>query len=214
MKLVQLSTLLVTATLAPLAYARSLSYRMRVGEPKACFYAYVSPDVNLSTALLQFYYSASAARGTENVYVDAEVTDQNGRELYKQMKQTHAEVNIKPSIAGEYALCISHHGNPTEKNLDIDVTLPHAPSATPSEHKEQSAKLENTITKLQRELSDLVHTLKYIKNRERRNLETVESIDNWIAGISVFELLLIVGMSILQVVVLRTFFSNKAYQRV
>lgn len=50
--------------------------------------------------------------------------------------------------------------------------------------------------------------MRYIKNRERRNLETVDSIEGWIFYVSLFEVLLIMGMSLLQVVILRTFFSG------
>lgn len=114
-------------------------------------------------------------------------------------------------MSGEYSLCLTHHGHPSEKDLDVDITLPALPAdsndANQSTSKE-SAKLQTTVTKLQHELGDLVHLLRYIKNRERRNLETVVSIETWIFYVSVFEVLLIVGMQLLQVVVLRTFFSG------
>lgn len=194
------------------AHGRSLSYRMKGSEQKACFYAIVAPNVDLKNALLQFYFSASDAKGTDVVYVDAEVQDAFGKQLYKQTKQTHAEVNIKPPQHGDYSLCLTHHGTHTEKNIDVDVTLPTAPAEAP---KEDKAHLENTINKLHRELSDLVHTMRFIKTRERRNVETVETIGEWVWCISIFEVLLIIGMSILQITVLRMFFNgNKKYQRV
>lgn len=142
--------------------------------------------------------------------MDSVVTGPLGQQLHNQQRQTHAEINLKPSQAGEYALCLTHSGSPTDKNIDLDITLP----TPPMEVKEETGKLQNTVPKLQRELSDLVHTLRYIKNRERRNLETVESVENWIFYISIFEVLLIIGMSILQVTVLRMFFSGSSKQRV
>lgn len=92
-----------------------------------------------------------------------------------------------------------------EINLDVDITLPPTPHI---EGNKETEKLELTVGKLQHELSDLVHQMRYIKNRERRNLETVDSIEGWIFYVSLFEVLLIMGMSLLQVVILRTFFSG------
>lgn len=186
---------------------RSLSYRMKASEAKACFYAVVKPNVELGKALLQFYYAASDAKRAKVVYVDTVVTGPSGQKLHSQQRQTHAEVNISPSEAGPYEICLSHNESPSEMDLDIDITLPFPPT-------KEDDKLEKAVSKLQRELSDLVHTLRYIKNRERRNLETVESIENWIFYISSFEVLLIIGMSVLQVTVLRMFFSGSAKQRV
>lgn len=193
-------------------HARSISYRMKSFEPKACFHAVVEPNVQLSNALLQFYFSASSAKGSDVVYVDAEVQGPDGKQLYKQIKQTHAEINIKPPQHGDYSLCLTHHGMASDKNIDLDITLPTPPAT--SSLTSEAVKLENTVSKLQRELSDLVHTLRYVKNRERRNLETTESIENWIFYISTLEVVLIVGMSLLQVTVLRTFFTGSGKHRV
>lgn len=205
---------LLTSALALLgvAHARSLSYRMKASEHEACFYAIVGSNVDLKNALLQFYFSATDIKGTGNTYVDATVQDAFGKQLYKQTKQTHAEINVKPPQHGDYSLCLKHHGTPSDKTIDVDVTLPTAPTETP---KEDKAHLENTINRLHKELSDLVHTMRYIKTRERRNVETVETIGEWVWCISIFEVLLIIGMSVLQITVLRMFFTgNKKYQRV
>ncbi|PJF19693.1 Erp2,4 [Paramicrosporidium saccamoebae] len=178
--------LFLAAGLFVTSQARSLSYRMKGSENKSCFYAYVDPKVPLNNALLQFYYAAGDAKGSDIVYVDASVTGPSGQPLHSQSRQTHAEVNIKPPQAGEYALCLTHHGSPSDKNVDVDVTLPTMPPQA-NQEKDDTAKLEATVHKLQRELSDLVHTLRYVKNRERRNLETVESVEGWVFYISIFE---------------------------
>ena len=209
---VSLLSALGSTLLLATANARSLSYYFKSSEQKACFYAMVDPKVHLPSAILQFYYAASDAKGADVVQVDAIVTSPSGQQVHAQSKQTHSEVNIKPTMAGEYALCLTHHGAPTNKFLDVDVTLPTMPHS--ASQTDESTKLEGTITKLQRELADLVHTIRYIKNRERRNLETVESIENWVFYISTFEVLLIAGMSVLQLTVLRMFFSGSGKQRV
>lgn len=194
-------------------HARSLSYRMKAYEPKACFYAIVAPDVRLSDALLQFYFSATNPKGPE-ARVNVEVLGVKGERLYTGTDKTHDEVNIKPPEHGEYGICFTHQGAPKEVTLDLDFTLPASPSAGSAPTSGEAVKLENTVTKLNTELSSLVHTMRYMKNRERRHSQTLESIQNWIFYISSFEVVLIVGMSLLQVTVLRMFFSGSRKQRV
>lgn len=147
-------------------------------------------------------------RGTDVVYVDAIVADPSGKTILSHRKQTHEEMTIKPTVPGAYSLCIEHHGRATEKDLDVDITLPIIPGDANQSASKESRKLENTVVKLQHELGDLVHLLRYVKNRERRNLETVDSIESWVFYVSFFEVLLVVGMQLLQVVILRTFFSG------
>lgn len=207
----QFKSVVLLVTGLGMAHGRSLSYRLR-HEPRIDFYAHVDPNVHLPSAHLQFYYSASPAHGTGTVYVDVEVTGPDGQQLHKQTKQTHGEINIKPTRPGEYALSIMHHGPPTEKNIDVDITLP-SPPPTAGQQKEE-IKLENTVQKLDHEVAEVVRMMRHLKARERRNLETVETIQDWIFYLSIFELLLIVGMSVLQVTVLRMFFSNSGKQRV
>lgn len=137
--------------------------------------------------------------------MDATVTGPSGQQLKSQQYQTHSEINVQPKEHGDYALCITQSEHPKAINVDVDITMPSIPHADGGKETE---KLELTVNKLQHELSDLVHQMRYIKNRERRNLETVDSIEGWIFYVSLFEVLLIMGMSLLQVVILRTFFSG------
>lgn len=141
----------------------------------------------------------SDARGTDVVRVDATVTGPTGQVLYAQTGKTHAEVNIKPTMHGEYSLCLRHHGTPSEKTVDYDVNLPS---------KREEKKLDLAVDKLQHELGELIHLMKYIKNREKRNLDTVSSIESWVFYVSFFEVLLVMGMSLLVHVILRAFFSG------
>lgn len=202
---------LAAVLLTAMAGARSLSYRMRASEQRACFYATVDPRVDFSTATVQFYFAASDAKGTESAYVDAVVTGPTGTVAHNQKRQTHAEINVKPNQAGEYALCVSHSaGSVADKNIDVDITLPvpQAVGAAGTAMDEASAKLKSALGKLHGELLELVQTLRLVKTRERGNLATIDTISSWVSFVSVFEILLIVGMSAAQITILRTFFAR------
>lgn len=74
--------------------------------------------------------------------------------------------------------------------------------------------LESSVGRLKEELHDILRTLKYIKARELRNLQTVVAVELRIFYFSIFDALLVVGMAVMQVYVLRTFFTTKGKIRV
>jgi hypothetical protein len=165
--------------------------------------------VDLSTAVVQFYFAATDARTGEAALVDAVVQGPTGAIAHNQPMQTHAEINIKPNVAGEYSLCLSHSGSPTDKNIDVDVTLPDISHLKKdSEMDEASRKVSSTVDKLNHELQDIVHTLRYLKTHEMRNQTQIVSISSWVWNISLLESVLIVGIASAQVAILRTFFSR------
>lgn len=151
-----------------------------------------------------------------------------GQQLHSMADQSHAEISIKPIETGEHSICFTHASTPTEKTLDIDVGLtnpdgspfiiskPDEPGKVLTQATADAATqaLENTVTKLNKDLAEISHTLKYLKNREKRNSDTVDNIDRVIFYFSFFETLLILGMSLCQVAILRHFFGRSGRPRV
>lgn len=206
---------LVAAALVGGACARSLSYYMKAYEATACFYAYVDPRVDFSSATLQFYFASSDAKGSQPSFLDVTVTGPNGVDVHTQSRQKHAEVNVRPNAGGSYKMCVSHprdKGEPNvfDKIVDVDITLPPVPDAASSGAvlDEATRKLNSTLSKLQRELGDVVHTLRFIKSRERGNLDKLGAISSWVFWVSAAEVVLILGMSAAQIAILRTFFAR------
>ena len=138
-------------------------------------------------------------------------------------RQASNEIKVLPTETGEYSVCFSHSSY-SLKVLDLDFAkkkleghpdLKTNEVSGPQDPAAQLAKsLEKTGENLQRDLTDLLHTLRHLRNRERRNLETVLSISSRIFGFSLFEMALIVGMSALQVVVMRGLFTSTGKMRV
>lgn len=146
----------------------------------------------------------------------------HGSILHTLRRQSHNELKIRPNEAGEHSVCFSHSTTYTDKDIDLDVSLtkldshPDLMKAEPPKDPagQLAKKLEKTGEDLQRDLTELLHTLRHLRNRERRGLETVESISGHIYWFSLLEMALIIGMSVLQVVILRTFFSSTGKTRV
>lgn len=152
----------------------------------------------------------------------------NGQQLHSVPAQTHAEISIKPIEAGEHAICFSHGNSPSDKTLDIDVTLTNPDGTafifnrpdeagkvlTQASADAATQALESTASKLNKDLGEINHTLKFLKNREKRNSETVDNIDSVIFWSSLLQTVLILGMSICQVAILRHFFGRSHRPRV
>lgn len=191
---------------------------MKASDQNNCFHAFIDPKVDLKTAQLQFYFAVSDVRGAEPAYANYKLIAPTGQELQQAQHVTHSEVNVKPTMAGEYALCLAHSGSPSDKNVDVDISLP-IPAAVLDESGltkdeiDDSHRLEDTIQRLKRELGDLVHTMRKLKGRERGHMDTVRSIANIIFYFSLFEVALIFGMSFMQITVLRMFFGTSSKPR-
>jgi emp24/gp25L/p24 family/GOLD len=138
--------------------------------------------------------------------------------------QSQNEIKVKPMETGEHKICFSHASSYKLQTINIDFTLnkleghpdlkkedvsgPQDPAA------QLAKKLEKTGEHLQRDLTDLLHTLRHLRNREKRNLETVLSISSRIFGFCLLEMALVVGMSVLQVVVMQSLFTSTGKMRV
>lgn len=223
-----LSVLLLVA--AVIVESKSVSVLMKAHEAKSCYYFLVSPESAGPNMPLNIVFAVTDAQTMNSATVNSEVyfPDQPTKAQYEQKSQAYREISIQNTIAGEYALCLSHdHSSYRDKNVDIDVNYPAlsvaAAAAAAASGKggdgiavteESASKLEQSVINLQNELQGILSTMKYLKAREINNLNTVRAINKWIYRISVFEVLLIVGMSALQVSTLRFFFSKSGKQRV
>ncbi len=151
-----------------------------------------------------------------------------GQQLHSMVGQSHAEISLKPIEIGEHSICFTHGASPTEKTIDLDIALTNSDGTpfiasqkdeqgnvlTPVSADAATQGLEKSVGKVNKDLAEISHTLKYLKNREKRNMETVENIDRLIFYFSFFETILIIGMSICQVAILRHFFGRSGRPRV
>jgi hypothetical protein len=119
---------------------------------------------------------------------------------------------------GDYMFCFSNVMSFISKVIDFDITVSVDDEWTrPSSGNANSPTItafEKALTNLRTELRTLQNYQRYFKVRDARNLYTVEGTEQLILWFSIFESLLIIGMAILQVHVLRKFFTNSGKVRV
>jgi hypothetical protein len=127
---------------------------------------------------------------------------------------------VVPVMPGEHSLCFTHNGSPTEKTIDIDITLTKSTNtaAKPSSNELQAtsptAELERINQRVSEDLRALHHALLNIKDREKGNQYTVTSVKSMIKWFSVFQCLTVIALGFAHVYVLKTFFSNNTRAKV
>lgn len=139
------------------------------------------------------------------------------------------DFKVQPLLAGRHSICFKHNGNPTEKVLDIDVSLIKteasravaAGSAASSNDltgnkaaDSVTAEIERVNRNVKEDLTALFHSLLSLKDREKGNQHTVKSILSLVKWFSIFQCLIVIVIGFTHVYVLKTFFTNNAKTRV
>ena len=194
-----------------LIHGFSYSVLMNANEPKNCFYL----RVNEADTPLHIYYSISEAKlkDKEGTLLDFHLTGIRGEIIQSVPSKATSELTIDAREPGEYAACF-YHKEPSRKIINVDFTEGRSAQAKAAAAKSPTAALEESNEKLSNNLEDLLQSFRYLKNRERRNMETVEETHTRIVFMSILEVILILGMSLLQVVIMRTLFSPSRRPRV
>ena len=192
--------------------AFSYSVLMMPNEAKMCFYV----NVKEPRVPLHVYYSINEAKlnAQDGKLLDLHLTGPRGEVIRSVEKKATGDFTVEVQEAGEYAACFYHVDSPSRKTLDVDFSLGRSEAAKQEAAKNPTAPLEEANEKLATNLEDLLQSFRYLKNRERRNKETVETTHSRIVLMSVLEMLLILGMSCLQVFVMRMLFAPSRRPRV
>ena len=184
---------------------------MNASDPKHCFYLRVKEP----NTPIHIYYSINEAKLTsqDGKLLDFHLTGVRGEIIQSVPSKATSELTVDAREPGEYAACF-YHKDATRKIINVDFTEGRSPQEKAAAAKSPTRDLEESNEKLSKNLEDLLQSFRYLKNRERRNMETVEETHGRILFMSILEILLILGMSLLQVVVMRTLFSPSRRPRV
>ena len=140
------------------------------------------------------------------------------------------DFKVQPLMAGRHSICFKHNGSPTEKVLDIDVSLTKTEASRVAQQAGGSAggnsltgsgtaapvtaEIERVNRRVKEDLSSLFHSLLSVKDREKGNQNTVKSILGLVKWFSILQSLTVVAIGFAHIYVLKTFFSNNAKTRV
>lgn len=115
---------------------------------------------------------------------------------------------------GEYQFCFMNEMSTfAEKTIDFEISVENEPRPdVPQKQTDgQPARgVGESVMTLTLQANNIHRVQKYFRTRENRNESTVQSTISRIKWFSIIESMLIIGMSILQVYVVRMFFSSRS----
>ncbi|KAF9115328.1 hypothetical protein BGX27_008208 [Mortierella sp. AM989] len=203
-----MATLISISLLSKTADATALTYNVAAHE-KACFYAWV----DIPKKKLAFYFAVQSGGSFD---IDVEVKSPKDKVLLSAQKERQGDYVFTANEVGEYSFCFSNDMSTfAEKVVDFEISIEHEKRAFEVDKKEkgqgpqaQAEAMEESLFRLTSELGRVDRLQKYFKSRDSRNFSTVISTEYRIFWFSLTESILIVAMSMVQVYVVRTFFSG------
>lgn len=196
--------------------ASALTFNLPAKE-KACFYIFTQkPRTQVS------YYFAVQSGGDFDV--DYEIKSPSRRTIYGDTKLRQGSFVFEADVVGEYEFCFSNEMSTfAEKVVDFEIkhegdalsqfraSMPAPSNQKPQQHVEG---MKRTADEIDRQLDELKYALLYYKTRNNRNQATVRSTESRIYYFSILEVLLMVGMAVLQISIVQYFFRGSRKQLV
>ncbi|KAI0067534.1 hypothetical protein BV25DRAFT_1905311 [Artomyces pyxidatus] len=173
---------------------------------RLCFYA----DVDKAGEKIGFYFAVQSGGSFD---VDFEVKDPTEKVLLDGLRERQGDYVLTANTPGEYAFCFENDMSTlTEKLIDFDIMVEseprREPPAKPGQINEHTSELEESVFRLSGMLANIKRTQKYFHTRENRGFSIVKSTQNRLFWYAVFETLGVIGMAIVQVYILQTFFTK------
>ncbi|KZT01670.1 uncharacterized protein LAESUDRAFT_686321 [Laetiporus sulphureus 93-53] len=203
--LLSLFTFCCLLRLASVAHAVALTTAIGANE-RLCFYA----DVDKAGEKIGFYYAVQAGGSFD---IDFEVKDPNEKVILDGSRERQGDYVLTANTIGEYSFCFENDMSTlTEKLIDFDIMVEseprREPPAKPGQISEHTSALEESIFRLSGMLQNIKRTQKYFHTRENRGFDLVKSTQSRLFWYAVLECAGIIGMAVLQVYVLQTFFTK------
>ncbi|KAG0707263.1 emp24/gp25L/p24 family/GOLD-domain-containing protein [Suillus ampliporus] len=203
--LVLLYSCLLFLSLPPPARSSALTTAIAANE-RLCFYV----DADKAGEKIGFYFAVQAGGSFD---IDFDVKDPNEKVILDGKRERQGDYVLTANTVGEYSFCFENDMSTlTEKLVDFDIMVESEPRreapAKPGQVADHTSALEESTFRLNSLLMNIKRTQKYFHTRENRGFSLVKSTQNRLFWYMVLEGLGIVGMAVLQVYILQTFFTK------
>ncbi|KAG6808232.1 hypothetical protein H0H92_004948 [Tricholoma furcatifolium] len=172
---------------------------------RLCFYA----DVDKAGEKIGFYFAVQSGGSFD---IDFDIKDPNEKLLLAGERERQGDYVLTANIVGEYAFCIENDiSTLTGKLVDFDIMVESEPRreapAKPGQISEQTSALEESVFRLNNMLMSIKRLQKHFHTVENRGFDVVRSTQSRIFWYAIFQTSGIIGMAVLQVYILQTFFT-------
>jgi len=145
--------------------------------------------------------------------IDVRIFGPDNRHIYTGARETDGRYSFTASSSGTYSFCFSNAmSTVTPKTVDLSVTVGgvsdyEAKGAAASDA--EVTPLNAAVNQLSDAITAIASDQKYLKMREEAHRNTNESTNSRVLWWSIFEMVVLVGMSIWQIYYLKRFFEDK-----
>ncbi|KAH7906453.1 emp24/gp25L/p24 family/GOLD-domain-containing protein [Hygrophoropsis aurantiaca] len=200
-----LSAVLLLSPFVRVARATALTTAIAANE-RVCFYA----DVDKAGEKIGFYFAVQAGGSFD---IDFDVVDPNDKVLLDGQRERSGDYVFTANTVGEYSFCFENDMSTlTEKLVDFDIMVESEPRREPpakvGQVADHTSALEESIFRLSNMMMNIKRTQRHFHTRERRGFSLVTSTQNRLFWYCVIESLGVIGMAVLQVYILQTFFTK------
>ncbi|KAH9846024.1 emp24/gp25L/p24 family/GOLD-domain-containing protein [Lenzites betulinus] len=191
--------------LAQRTHASALTTAIGANE-RVCFYA----DADKAGEKIGFYYAVQSGGSFD---IDFEVKDPNDKVVLDGKRERQGDYVFTANTPGEYSFCLENDMSTlTEKLVDFDIMVEseprREPQLKPGQISEQTSAIEESIFRLNSMLVTIKRAQKHFHTRENRGFDLVKSTKNSMFWYTLLESLAVIGMAVLQVYILQTFFTK------
>jgi len=190
---------------ASLVRATALTTSLTPNE-RLCFFA----DVEKAGQKIGFYFAVQSGGSFD---IDWEIKDPAHNVVLAADRERQGDYVLTGNTPGEYSFCFENDMSTlTDKLVDFDITIESEPRreapAKAAQINEHTSALEESVFRLNGMLMNIKRMQKHHHTAENRGFDIVKSTQNSLFWYAVLESLAIIGMAILQVYVLQTFFTK------
>ncbi|KAG9354999.1 hypothetical protein AGOR_G00047940 [Albula goreensis] len=170
---------------------------------KQCFYE----DITIGTkCTLEFQVVTGG-----HYDVDCRLEDADGTVLYKEMKKQYDSFTFTAAKNGTYKFCFSNEFSTfTHKTVYFDFQVGEDPPLFPNENRVTAlTQMESACVSIHEALKSVIDYQTHFRLREAQGRSRAEDLNTRVAFWSIGEAFILLVVSISQVVLLRSFFSDK-----
>ncbi|PPQ90490.1 hypothetical protein CVT25_014773 [Psilocybe cyanescens] len=145
--------------------------------------------------------------------IDFDIKDPNQKVILDGERERQGDYVLTANTVGEYAFCFENDMSTlTDKLVDFDIMVESEPRREPpakaGQIAEHTSALEESVFRLNGLLMNIKRMQKFHHTQENRGFSVVKSTQNRLFWYAVIESLAVVGMAVLQVYILQTFFTK------
>ncbi|CCK70209.1 Erp2p KNAG_0D04690 [Huiozyma naganishii CBS 8797] len=142
-----------------------------------------------------------------NFEVDFTINSPDGTEIVNEKQKKYSDFVLKSFGVGEYKFCFANsYGTALKK---VEVTLELEETLNHENDNAEDIFANNAIAEIDRNLNKVTKVLNYLRAREWRNMSTVTSTESRLKWLSLLVMLIMVGISVLQAIIIQLFFKNR-----